>query len=130
MRSLLLLSFLSVSMFAQQQLGSDQQAKNEEDACCCTTYDTNVCLSKVKEKVDKELNVVYQSVLKRRHDDPENAELRDAEKARIACRDATCKAEAGLYRGGSIMPTIEFYCVLRVSRQRIADLKNAYLFDR
>ena len=131
MRSLLLLSFVSAAMLAQQpQKGSEQPAKNEEDSCCCTTYDTNMCLSKVEEKVDKELNAVYESALKRWHGDSENAELRDAEKAWIAYRDATCKAEAGLYRGGSIMPSIEFYCVLRVSRQRIADLRNAYLFDR
>jgi uncharacterized protein YecT (DUF1311 family) len=131
MRSLLLLSFVSAAMLAQQpQKGSEQPAKNEEDSCCCTTYDTNMCLSKVEEKVDKELNTVYERALKRWHDDPENAELRDAERTWIAYRDATCKAESGLYRGGTIMPSVGSRCILRVTRQRIADLKDAYLFNR
>ena len=80
-------------MFAQgPQKGSGQPVKNEEDSCCCTTYDTNMCLSKVEKKVDQELNTVYQDALKRWNDDPENAELRDAESDWMAYRDATCKA--------------------------------------
>ena len=131
MRSLLLLSFVSAAMLAQQpQKGCDQQSKNEEDACCCTTYDTNMCLSKVEEKVDMELNAVYESALKRWHDYPENVELRDAERSWIAYRDATCKAESSLYRGGTIMPSVRSRCILRLTRRRISDLKDAYLFNR
>jgi uncharacterized protein YecT (DUF1311 family) len=117
-------------MLAQQPQAGCQQPKNEEDACCCTTYDANICLSKIEGKVDQELNTVYQSALKRWSTDPEREELRDAQRAWIAYRDATCKAEADLYKGGTIMPGVGMRCVLRVSRHRIADLKDAYLFNR
>src|SRR5438045_643608 len=131
MRFSILLCGCCVAMSAQQvPKGCEQPLKNEEDACCCTTYDTNVCLVKLEDKVDQELNKVYQSALKRWNKDPESEELRDAQRAWIAYRDATCKAEAGLYRGGTIMPSVDSHCVLRVSRQRIADLKDAYLFER
>lgn len=130
MRSLLLLTFF-FSILAQAQQNAHKQAlKNEEDSCCCTTYDTNMCLTKVEEQVDKELNTVYLNALKRWNKDPENAELRDAERSWIAYRDATCKAEAGLYRGGTIMPSVGLRCDLRLTRRRIADLKDAYLFER
>jgi len=80
--------------------------------------------------VDADLNSVYQSALKRWNEDPQRAELRDAQRVWIAYRDATCKAEAGIYRGGTIMPSVSLRCILRLSRQRIADLKDAYLFER
>ena len=89
-----------------------------------------MCLVKVEKKVDTDLNTVYQSALSRWNEDPQKTELRDAQLAWIAYRDATCKAEAGIYRGGTIMPSIGVRCVLRLDRQRIADLKDAYLFER
>ena len=127
---LLLVCFCSSASAQQSQNRCDQPAKTEEAACCCTTYDTNVCLAKVEEKVDADLNSIYQSALKRWNEDPQKTELREAERAWIAYRDATCKAEAGIYRGGTIMPSVGMRCTLRLSRQRIADLKDAYLFER
>jgi uncharacterized protein YecT (DUF1311 family) len=91
---------------------------------------TNMCLAKVEEKVDADLNSIYPSVLKRWNEDPQKTELREAQRAWIAYRDATCRAEAGIYRGGTIMPSVGMRCILRLSRQRIADLKDAYLFER
>ena len=76
-------------MFAQQpQKNSDQPVKNEEDNCCCTTYDANICLSKVQDKVDQELNQTYQSALKRWNEDPNREELRQAQRAWVSYRDA------------------------------------------
>ena len=120
-----------LTVFAQQpQKNGDQAAKNEEDNCCCTTYDTNVCLSRVQDKVDQDLNRTYQSALKRWNQDPEREELHQAERAWVSYRDAACKAEGDLYKGGTIMPSIEMHCVIRLTRQRIAEITDTYLFER
>ena len=130
MRCFFLLLFC-LGVFAQQpQKNSDQPVKNDEDNCCCTTYDTNICLSKVQDKVDQELNQTYQSALKRWNEDPNREELRQAQRAWVSYRDAACKAEADLYKGGTIMPSIEMHCVIRLTRQRIAEIKDTYLFER
>ena len=107
MRSLFLLACFSLSMFAQgPQKGCAKPLMNEEDSCCCTTYDTNICLSKVATKVDQELNTVYQDALERWKEDPENVELRDAE--RLDClprRDL--QGGSRHLSGGTIMPALE-----------------------
>ncbi len=89
-----------------------------------------MCLSKVRKKVDQELNQRYQNALKRWSDDPNNDELRQTERAWVAYRDAACKAEGDLYKGGTIMPSVELSCVIRLTRQRIAEITGAYLFER
>jgi len=126
-----LVCILGLTVFAQHpQKNSDQPVKNEEDNCCCTTYDTNICLLKVQGKVDQELNQTYQSALKRWNEDPNREELRQAERAWVSYRDASCKAEGDLYKGGTIMPSIEMHCIIRLTRQRMAEIKDAYLFER
>jgi uncharacterized protein YecT (DUF1311 family) len=131
MRCLFLCLFCLTTMVAQQpQRNCGESAKNEEDNCCCTTYDANMCLSKVQDKADQELNQSYQSALKRWNVGPSTEELRQAQQAWVTYRDATCKAEGNLYKGGTIMPSVEMRCVIRLTRQRIAEIKDAYLFER
>jgi len=103
-------------------------AQEEETKCCCTTYDTSSCLSKVHDKVDGELNATYQSavILTKKFGRSDVENLRDAERKWVAYRDAACKAEYGLWGGGSGGPNGRTMCVIRPTRQRIADLKSVY----
>jgi uncharacterized protein YecT (DUF1311 family) len=109
--------------------GAEAQDQDEESKCCCTTYDMSVCLSKIHDKIDAELNTTYKTALsmtkKFGGEDVEN--LKDAERKWIAYRDAACKAEYGLWGGGSGGPNARTICVIRLTRQRIADLKSAYV---
>ena len=103
-------------------------AQSDESKCCCTTYDTSVCLSKIHEKVDKELNNTYADALKQTGDSPNDAaNLKIAERKWIEFRDAACKAEYNLWGGGSGGPNAHTMCVIRLTRVRTADLKSAYL---
>lgn len=109
-------------------LGTRAVAQDEETKCCCTTYDTSVCLSKVHDKVDAELNATYQKALAltRRFGSQDVEKLREAERKWTAYRDAACDAEYGLWGGGSGGPNAHTMCVIRLTRQRTNDLKNVY----
>jgi len=103
-------------------------AQDQETKCCCTTYDTSVCLSKVHDKVDAALNTTYQKALSmtKRFGSQDVDNLKDAERKWTAYRDAACKAEYGLWGGGSGGPNAQTMCVIRLTRQRTSDLQTAY----
>jgi uncharacterized protein YecT (DUF1311 family) len=107
--------------------------QDDETKCCCTTYDTSVCSSAIHKRVDGELNETYQKALKEAAayftaQDVQN--LKEAERLWISYRDGVCKAEYGLWGGGSGGPNARTICLIRVTRQRTSDLKNAYLSKR
>jgi len=54
--------------------------------------------------------------------------LRDSEQKWTAYRDAACNTERGLGGKGSGAPGAWSGCMIRVTKQRVADLKKAYLF--
>ncbi|PYX91543.1 MAG: hypothetical protein DMG67_09820, partial [Acidobacteria bacterium] len=77
-------------------------AAAQEQKYCCTTLDTSICLAKVLKKVDLQLNDTYQKSLKTVEDSAQDGQnLRDAQRAWIAYRDAACKAEYDLWGGGT-----------------------------
>jgi uncharacterized protein YecT (DUF1311 family) len=116
--------FLLLVAFASAGVSQDDETK-----CCCTTFDMSVCLSKIRDGVDAELNTTYEKALAMAQrftsEDVEN--LKDAERKWIAYRDAACKAEYSLWGKGSGGPNAHGMCVIRLTRQRTADLKSAYL---
>jgi len=119
-------AFVVLSLFVG--IGSAAIAQDDETKCCCTTYDMSVCLSKVNDKVDAELNTTYQKAmsLTKRFGSQDVENLKDAERKWTAYRDAACKAEYGLWGGGSGGPNAQTMCVIRLTRQRTADLKSVY----
>jgi uncharacterized protein YecT (DUF1311 family) len=107
-------------------LGAANATRDDETKCCCTTYDTSVCLSRIHDRVDAELNATYQKAMKGLgNEDLQN--LKDAERTWVAYRDAACKAEYGLWGGGSGGPNAHTMCVIRLTRQRTANLRNVYV---
>jgi uncharacterized protein YecT (DUF1311 family) len=117
-----------VVVFLFVGLGMFTAAQDEETKCCCTTRDTSVCLANIHNKVDAELNAAYQEALilveKSGSQDVEN--LKDAQEKWTAYRDAACKAEYGLWGGGSGGPNARAICVIRITRQRTSDLNSVY----
>jgi|ERR1700687_4931336 len=109
-------------------IGTAAIAQDEETKCCCSTYDMSVCLSKVHDKVDADLNTTYQKALDmtERFGSHDDENLKDAERKWIEYRDAACKAEYGLWGRGSGGPNAHTMCVIRLTRQRTTDLKNVY----
>jgi uncharacterized protein YecT (DUF1311 family) len=97
--------------------------------CDGNTAEVAACMAKVLKKVDAELNVEYQRALKVAKvqwtlTDVQN--LKDTQRKWIAYRDAVCKAEWGLVGGGTAGPSIHISCLIRITRERIADLEAEY----
>jgi uncharacterized protein YecT (DUF1311 family) len=106
-------------------------AQDDETKCCCTTAETNICLVEVEKAVDSMLNETYQAAITKLHGSaPDASKLRDTQRKWLAYRDAACKAESDLYEGGSIAPQTFGFCVVKLTKRRIADIKDAYLSNR
>jgi len=119
---------LRTSLVLCMAIGSATAAENEESKCCCTTYDTSVCLSNVDKKVDAEQSATYQKALIASQHFGTKAvdDLKEAETQWLAYRDAECKAEYDRWGGGSGGPNALTMCKIRIARQRTAELKSRY----
>lgn len=104
-----------------------------EEVCpgLTTNAELTSCLFEAYKKADAQLNTVYQKALKSAAEYAQKhvANLRDAQRKWVAYRDAACEAEYSLFEGGSGGPAEKASCLLRVTRQRTEDLKNAYHLD-
>ena len=111
-------------------LGISGLAQPREE-CHGTTYDMSVCLSKIYERSDAELNTVYRDVLRQFSDSKRHTEnLRVSERRWIAYRDAQCKAQYDLFEGGTGGPLENLRCLIEMTHQRTAKLKQVYLSPR
>jgi uncharacterized protein YecT (DUF1311 family) len=114
MRLLLLIVFAVASIvpsFAQSQPEMTAQAQAEFD------------------KADKELNEVYQKVLKSMDDDIAKQKLIAVQKAWIKYRDAQAELDADAERGGSLANQILAESETTLTKARTAELKK-YLTDQ
>ena len=122
MRTLVLITALCVL-----PVGSFSQEVDE--TCEGTTYDVATCALRILKKVESELSQTYQRASKTANEDytPRDMEnLRVVQRRWIAYRDAACRAEHELWGGGSGGPSAHTDCLIRIDRQRITELKNAY----
>jgi len=76
------------------------------------------------DKADKELNAVYQKVLKALEDDVARKKLIAAQKAWIAFRDAQAELDADEERGGSLEKQLRAISETETTKARIAELKD------
>jgi len=108
-------------------------AQDDNTKCEGTTHDISVCLAKIHRRVNAELDVAYDRALKYvsgadwKPKDVHNLEV--AQRRWAAYRDAACDAEYSLWGGGSGGPNAHTACLIRITRQRVVDLKRAYKLD-
>lgn len=87
----------------------------------------NHCLGEQHAFWDRLLNEAYQQVIATRGDEDEER-LREAQRAWVIYRDATCEMEAARMLGGSGEPMLRFGCLARLTERRARDLENYLLF--
>jgi uncharacterized protein YecT (DUF1311 family) len=124
-----ILSMIFLVVVASTHATSQQDEKRDETKCCCTTYEISICLSEVNRNVDGDLNETYRQAIamveKSNKEDLDS--LKDAHRKWLDYRDAECKAEYGLWGGGSGGPNARAMCLIRLTKERTADLKSTYL---
>lgn len=83
------------------------------------------CFARMYKAADSQLNQVYEQIRQGLAPDQQQ-QLLAAQRLWIQFRDATCKAESDLYKGGSEASPAYTACLEEETRQRTADLKTIY----
>lgn len=78
------------------------------------------------ERVDAELNKIYQSLLAKLADTEAKNKLRESQRTWIAFRDAETAFAVDQARGGSMAPTIRYATMTELTEQRIKQLKSHF----
>jgi uncharacterized protein YecT (DUF1311 family) len=117
-------------------LSSPSSAQESAAAAACdqlATIAQSGCLEKLADAADAELNNVYRGAIKSiERSDPEHAaawkaELKKAEQAWIAFRDADCGALTAYEWGhGTGMSAATEHCILQKTEQRTRELASRY----
>jgi uncharacterized protein YecT (DUF1311 family) len=87
------------------------------------------CAYEEYKTADAELNRIYgrlAGVL----DAEDKAALKDSELAWIKYRDSTCVFESSQYKGGTMRPMIESFCLTRVTKARTSELNEQFELRR
>lgn len=83
------------------------------------------CAHKEYLAADAELNKIYNK-LAATLDAEDKALLKASELNWIKYRDSSCEFESSQYKGGTMRPMIESFCLTRVTKARAAELKEQY----
>lgn len=88
-----------------------------------STHEMRQCLSAEYEKVDKQLNTLYQQVMT--HQDETGKKLLiKAEQDWIQYRDTRCAFVADQFRGGTFAPVMQLMCLVDRTQDRLSDLEG------
>ena len=87
--------------------------------------EASACAHEEYKAADAELNKVY-GQLAGVLDAEDKAQLKESELAWIKYRDSYCSFESSQYKGGTIRPMIEAFCLARVTKAHAAELKDQF----
>ncbi|ABF41383.1 protein of unknown function DUF1311 [Candidatus Koribacter versatilis Ellin345] len=134
--------FLLLATLFLPVLSPAQRAKPDEDPCrkIQSQAELNQCTEKKFRTANSQLLKVYQGYLQLLQKNLESAQtpaakaqstktlddLKAAQLAWINYREAHCQAEADLYAGGSIQPSMYSACMETITRYRITQLDDTY----
>jgi uncharacterized protein YecT (DUF1311 family) len=116
---LLVVCFVTVVALSKTQKQQTQPCKDAQ-----TQFEMNQCAHKEFVAADAELNKAYNRLASKLEEEELRAQLKTAELAWIKYRDATCDFEGGFYKGGTMRPMVESFCLARVTSARTAELKQ------
>jgi uncharacterized protein YecT (DUF1311 family) len=120
MRLLVTSAFIALTLcghsFAQHQNKKDPCADAQSQA------EMNMCWGKQYKAADARLNDAYRRFMAKL-DDEEKAQLKKAQLAWIAYRDANCDFVADQYRGGTMRPMIAAICLAETASNRATELE-------
>jgi uncharacterized protein YecT (DUF1311 family) len=88
-----------------------------------TQSDLNQCTAAQYQAADKKLNETYQAAQKRAQE-PQREQLKKAQIAWIASRDADCELLSSSSEGGSVQPMVRNQCLTDKTAEREAFLSS------
>ena len=117
----------AILLFAAAAAGAKTQKERQIQPCeeRGSQAEASGCAHREYEAADAELNKVY-GRLAAALDAEDKALLKASELAWIKYRDSACEFESSQYKGGTMRPMIESFCLTRVTKARTAELKEQY----
>ena len=100
-----------------------QHKKPDPCANAQTQAEMNDCAGRAYKVADATLNQVYGKLIAML-DSEEKAQLKDAQNAWLKYRDANCEFVADQYKGGSMRPMIQGYCLADMTKHRTTELRD------
>jgi uncharacterized protein YecT (DUF1311 family) len=97
-------------------------AQETDCGAAVTQQDMNFCAAEEYRAADSDLNAVWRRTVTWAQGAGLEDDLRAAQRAWIAFRDAACGVEAAVYAGGSLAPLVHATCMTRLTKARSADL--------
>jgi len=108
---------------------AEAQHMNAAGAPCQKTSGVTLaldnCFAREYKAADEQLNQLYKQIRQVLTPD-EQQQLVAVQRLWLQLRDATCKAESDLYKGGTAASPAHAACLEEETRQRTADLKTTY----
>jgi uncharacterized protein YecT (DUF1311 family) len=100
------------------------QAQEKKDPCAeaQSQAEMNMCWGKEHKAADAKLNAAFRQFMAKLNDE-EKAQLKKAQLAWIAYRDANCEFVADQYKGGTMRPMIAAICLAETTNNRTTELK-------
>src|ERR1044071_872187 len=111
----ILLSAVGAKTQKERQIHPCEQRGSQAEASGCAHQEYLAA--------DAELNKVYNK-LAAKLDAEDRALLKTSELSWIKYRDSNCEFESSRYKGGTMRPMIESFCLTRVTKARTAELKE------
>lgn len=98
-------------------------AQEVDCATAVAQQDMNACAAEEYRAADATLNAVWPGAVSWARGAGLEEELRTAQRAWIAFRDAACAVEAGAWAGGTMEPYANAACMTRLTVARTMDLR-------
>jgi uncharacterized protein YecT (DUF1311 family) len=114
---LLLLSASFAKTQKERQIQPCENSGSQAEATDCSYREYKAA--------DAQLNQIY-GRLAAALDADDKAQLKESELAWIKYRDSYCSFESSQYKGGTMRPMIENFCLARVTKAHAAELKDQY----
>jgi uncharacterized protein YecT (DUF1311 family) len=113
---------------AQAALLSQTSKEGKDCPGADTTYAANICLGKVSEATQKDFDAFYKNLLALMDDSEDSGQekLEEAQDQWEQYRTKTCDAVDEMNKGGSIRPSTNMECYIRLARSRMRDLDYLY----
>jgi uncharacterized protein YecT (DUF1311 family) len=112
---------------AQAALNSQESKEGKDCPGADTAYAANMCLGKVSEETQKDFDQFYKNLLALLDDAASAQEkLEQAQDQWEQYRTKTCDAIDELYKGGTIRPSANMECYIKLARSRMRDLDYLY----
>ena len=108
-------------------------AQDKQELCSGNTYQVGVCLTRQYKIIDAEMTATFFAAMKAAASDYTPSDIRNwklAQRRWIAYRDAECKAEYGLWGGGSGGPNALKSCLINLTKERSAHLKETFYLSK